>query len=146
MDLDNQRLRLMGVQPSATSPSVLLCKQFLLSYKKFKMFARSSAVFVLALPLLAAATALPRNPSQCNSGSLQCCESTQSPTSTSLTALFGLLGIVASTLDALVGVTCSPITVIGVSGTSCNQQAVCCTNTSFNGLVALGCTPINLNL
>lgn len=47
------------------------------------MFARTSALFVFALPVLAAATAFPRNnppdaPSnQCNTGSLQCCESTQ---------------------------------------------------------------------
>ena len=42
-----------------------------------------SRAFILALPLLAAATAVPRNtgddsPSnQCNTGSLQCCDSTQ---------------------------------------------------------------------
>ncbi|KAF8204671.1 hydrophobin-251 [Pholiota molesta] len=31
-------------------------------------------------------------------------------------------------------------------GTSCSAQPVCCTNDSFNGVVALGCTPININL
>ncbi|KAF8806916.1 type 1 hydrophobin [Phlegmacium glaucopus] len=87
------------------------------------MFASAASVFVLALPLLATATVLPRTDgdNQCNSGSLQCCDSTST-------------------------VTCSPLTVVGVSGTSCNDQAVCCTNNSFNGVVALGCTPINLNL
>ena len=46
----------------------------------FNMFARATSAFVLALPVLAAANVLPRNdgggPSnQCNTGSLQCCNS-----------------------------------------------------------------------
>ena len=39
----------------------------------FKMFARAASIFVLALPLLASATALPRQ-STCDSGSTTCCE------------------------------------------------------------------------
>ncbi|KAF8885081.1 hypothetical protein CPB84DRAFT_1788674 [Gymnopilus junonius] len=43
------------------------------------MFARAASVFVLALPLLAAANAIPRNNGdQCTTGSLQCCSSAQS--------------------------------------------------------------------
>ncbi|KJA22758.1 hypothetical protein HYPSUDRAFT_40550 [Hypholoma sublateritium FD-334 SS-4] len=118
------------------------------------MLARTSSVLLLALPVLAAATAVPRNdptsgPSnQCNTGSLQCCQSTQSASSPStlLSIIFGLLGVVVDGLTGQVGVTCSPITVVGVSGTSCTAQPVCCTNNSFNGLIALGCTPININL
>ncbi|KAF8959639.1 hydrophobin-263 [Flammula alnicola] len=110
------------------------------------MFARASSLFVLALPVLAAASVLPRQSNQCNTGSIQCCNSTQSATSSIVSILAGLLGISAGSITGLVGVTCSPITVIGASGTSCSQQPVCCTNNSFNGLIALGCTPINLNL
>jgi len=100
---------------------------------------------VLALvPILAAATAS----AQCNVGSQQCCSSVQSASSpsTALLSLLTLLGIDVGSLTGQVGVTCSPITVIGASGTSCTAQPVCCTDNSFNGLVALGCTPINLNL
>ncbi|KAF8959640.1 fungal hydrophobin-domain-containing protein [Flammula alnicola] len=113
------------------------------------MFARASSVFVLALPVLAVASVLPRNgtPSnQCNTGSIQCCDSTQSATSSVVSTLLGLLGIPIGSVTGLVGVTCSPITVIGASGTSCSAQPVCCTDTSFNGVIATGCTPINLNL
>ncbi|KAF8806918.1 hydrophobin-263 [Phlegmacium glaucopus] len=112
------------------------------------MFARAASVFVLALPLLATATVLPRNDpvNQCNSGSLQCCDSTSTASNPITSLLLGLLGINVGSVTGLVGLTCSPLTIIGVSGTSCNQQAVCCTNNSFNGVVALGCTPINLNL
>ncbi|PPQ89201.1 hypothetical protein CVT25_001270 [Psilocybe cyanescens] len=113
------------------------------------MFARASAVFTLALPILAAASAVPRNdgPSnQCNTGQLQCCNSTQSATSSSIAGLLSLLGVVVGSVTGLVGVTCSPISAVGVGGNSCTAQPVCCTDNSFNGLIALGCSPVNLNL
>ncbi|KAK0212027.1 hydrophobin [Armillaria fumosa] len=77
--------------------------------------------------------------------------------------LLAVLGVVAGDLTADVGLTCSPISAIGIGGTNCNAQAVCCENNSFvsdsviqidstltfpdyNGVVALGCTPINVGL
>ena len=43
----------------------------------------------------------------------------------------GLLGIVVQGVDVLVGLTCSPITVIGVgSSGSCSANAVCCSDNS----------------
>ncbi|KAF5309264.1 hypothetical protein D9619_012754 [Psilocybe cf. subviscida] len=96
---------------------------------------------------LAAATGGSGSPSnQCNTGTLQCCQSVGAANSTPIAALLGLLGIDVGSVTGLVGVTCSAITVIGTSGTSCSAQPVCCSNNSFNGVVALGCTPINLNL
>ena len=44
-------------------------------------------------------------------------------------AILGLLGIVIQGVDVLVGLDCSPITVIGVgTGNSCSANAVCCQN------------------
>ncbi|KAF9481861.1 hydrophobin-251 [Pholiota conissans] len=103
----------------------------------------------LALVSLAAANPTRRNGSpsnQCNTGSLQCCNSVQTASSPAAASLLASLGVVIQDVTALVGITCSPITVIGVSGTSCSAQPVCCTNDSFNGVIALGCTPININL
>ena len=64
--------------------SALISPQFYFSQPLlyFKMFPRAASVFVLALPLLASATALPRNDggSQCNSGSTECCNTSQSVT------------------------------------------------------------------
>ncbi|PFH47024.1 hypothetical protein AMATHDRAFT_153138 [Amanita thiersii Skay4041] len=115
------------------------------------MHSRVAALFFLASTV--AATAVPRNdphnqqPTEsCSTGSLQCCNSVQDSLDLSLTSLLGLLGVVVGDLTGLVGVTCSPITVVGTGTSSCSAQTVCCTNTSFNGLVALGCTPININL
>ncbi|TFK65760.1 fungal hydrophobin [Pluteus cervinus] len=119
------------------------------------MFSRVlSSVFTLATLVLAnpvtktvtvpASTPIPA--SQCNTGSIQCCDSVESANSASAVALFGLLGIVVSDVEALVGITCTPITVIGAGGNSCSAQPVCCENDTFKGVVAIGCTPINLNL
>ncbi|KAF8895187.1 fungal hydrophobin-domain-containing protein [Infundibulicybe gibba] len=119
------------------------------------MFARTSTIALFAMiPLLAAATAVPRTTtpttpaSQCNTGDLQCCNSTQesSNTNASLTSLLGLLGVVVGSLTGQVGVSCSPLNVIGVGGNSCSAQPVCCSNNSFKGVVAVGCTPVNINL
>ncbi|KDR73608.1 hypothetical protein GALMADRAFT_228052 [Galerina marginata CBS 339.88] len=99
------------------------------------MFAFKSLI-VLALPILVTATPLTTrtDPGQnCNNGSLQCCNET--------TASSGLLGILGG--NGLLGLGCSPI--IGVlTGTSCPQQTACCTGTTFNGLINIGCTNINL--
>ncbi|KAF5309179.1 hypothetical protein D9619_012767 [Psilocybe cf. subviscida] len=116
-----------------------------------------AAFTTVAVATLAAATAIdvptrrtgggdtgPSN--QCNTGPIQCCNSYGTAGSAPIAALLGLLGIVVGDVTAIVGVTCSPITVIGGSGTSCSSQPVCCTNNSFNGVVAIGCTPININL
>lgn len=88
----------------------------------------------------------PIPPSQCNTGDIQCCNSVQSASSSPVTLLLGLLGIVLSDLNVLVGITCSPLSIIGIGGNSCTAQPVCCTNNNFNGLIAIGCTPININL
>jgi len=83
--------------------------------------------------------------SQCNGGSLLCCKSVGLASSSPASELLGLFGIIESSVSGLVGVTCTSITGIGASGTSCSEQQVCCTGNSFNGIIALGCTPININ-
>ncbi|KAF8885069.1 fungal hydrophobin-domain-containing protein [Gymnopilus junonius] len=115
---------------------------------KFEMFARAASVFVLALPLLTAASAIPRNDgSQCTTGSSSAAPQPRPlTTSESGSLLLGLLGIVVGTVEGLIGLNCSPLTIIGASGTSCSEQPVCCTGNTFNGLITLGCSPININL
>jgi hypothetical protein len=129
------------------------------------MFARISTIFlyffiafagvVAAMPNQArnpATTTVTATPptattiSQCNTGGAQCCNSVQQANSGPATALLGLLGIVLGNTDILVGITCTPITVVGGGGVNCNEQPVCCSNNNFNGAIALGCTPININV
>ncbi|KAL5523252.1 SC3_2 [Sanghuangporus sanghuang] len=122
---------------------------------------------VLALPLLAVATpwvtpttkatstttvtvtatATATEPaSQCNTGPIQCCDSVQSADSFTISTLLGLLGIVLEDLDVLVGLTCDPISVVGVGSSGCDAHPVCCENNDFNGLISIGCVPVNIEL
>ncbi|KAF8905915.1 fungal hydrophobin-domain-containing protein [Mucidula mucida] len=80
----------------------------------------------------------------CNTGPIQCCNSVQSASSDPVSLLLGLLGIVLSSLNVDVGLTCSPITVIGAGGSSCSAHPVCCQDNSHGGLISIGCIPISL--
>ncbi|KAL0945886.1 hypothetical protein HGRIS_012170 [Hohenbuehelia grisea] len=132
-----------------------------------KCFSKLSVVAFFAVLAAAAPQGAPTFAS-CNTGPVQCCNSVQDASHHSVvdrvnaiknvekSSLFaGLLpGINADDLvdatvgdvTAQVGIDCTPVTVIGVaSGSSCSAQPVCCSNNNFNGLVAVGCTPINVN-
>ncbi|KAK7464764.1 sc3 hydrophobin [Stygiomarasmius scandens] len=101
-----------------------------------------------ALATLAVATPTRRNEpaSSCTTGPIQCCNSVESASSSSVTKLIGLLGIVLQDVNVLVGLTCDPISVIGVGGDSCSANPVCCEDNSHGGLISIGCVPVDLNL
>ncbi|KAJ3476689.1 hypothetical protein NLI96_g10988 [Meripilus lineatus] len=111
------------------------------------MFARSAQTIlaiVLFFVAFASSTPVPQA-SSCNTGPLQCCNSTQTTNSDpGLTPLLALLGIVLEPIDALIGVGCSPITIIGGAQSGCNTSPVCCTNNNVGGLLSLGCVPVIL--
>ncbi|KAK7036698.1 hypothetical protein VNI00_011363 [Paramarasmius palmivorus] len=98
--------------------------------------------FVFALTTFSAFAAA----SQCSTGPIQCCNSVKAANDPSIATVLSGVGVNVQDITGQVGLTCSPITVIGVSGNSCNAQTVCCENNNFNGVVAIGCTPINVNL
>ncbi|KAI0738058.1 fungal hydrophobin [Daedaleopsis nitida] len=107
-------------------------------------FSRAVALAVSAMPLLAAANPIEAR-QNCDTGAIQCCQSTETAGSTAGSALLGLLGVAVQDLNVLLGVNCSPITVIGVgTGGSCNAQTVCCQDNSHGGLVSIGCVPVTL--
>ncbi|KIK67773.1 hypothetical protein GYMLUDRAFT_237980 [Collybiopsis luxurians FD-317 M1] len=104
------------------------------------------AFVTAALASLAVATPTPRGgepASSCTTGPIQCCNSVQSASSSGVGLLLGLLGIVLQDLDVLVGLDCSPITVIGVGSNGCSAQAVCCEDNS-SSLISIGCVPVQL--
>ncbi|KAF5375691.1 hypothetical protein D9615_009389 [Tricholomella constricta] len=61
-------------------------------------------------------------------------------------ALLGVLNIPVQGANVPIGLDCTPLSVLAVAGNSCNTQTVCCENNNFKGVVAIGCTPINVNL
>ncbi|XP_006462295.1 hydrophobin [Agaricus bisporus var. bisporus H97] len=118
------------------------------------MFARLSTVStVLFFATFAAATAVPRTDKpttgeECTAvgGDVNCCNSVSEVDDPAVKTIAGLLGIVLGPLDALIGLTCSGIDIIG-GGTSCSSQTVCCTGNNFGGgLLVIGCSPINIDL
>ncbi|KAG6818645.1 hypothetical protein H0H93_003195, partial [Arthromyces matolae] len=90
------------------------------------MLARLSAVILLALPLLAVAQ------TSCSTQNQQCCNSVQDANSPGIAEIVhSLLGAAVEDVTAQVGLTCTPISVLALSGVSCNQQTVCCENNNF---------------
>ncbi|TFK37870.1 hydrophobin-251 [Crucibulum laeve] len=86
------------------------------------------------------------SPNQCNTGPIQCCQGAGRAYLAPYSALLALLGIVVQDSNILVGVTCTPITIIGVGAGSCNALPLCCADNSYNGIVAVGCDFVNLSL
>ncbi|KAL1659198.1 hydrophobin 6 [Schizophyllum commune] len=77
---------------------------------------------------------------QCNSGTLQCCESTTKSSDIDRVLLSSMLGVDVGSITGLIGKNCSPVSVVGVgAGSTCDTQTVCCDGDSFDGLVNLGC-------
>ncbi|EIW57768.1 fungal hydrophobin [Trametes versicolor FP-101664 SS1] len=80
----------------------------------------------------------------CNTGPVQCCNSVQKAgTGGVIGAILGLLDVVLDP-EALVGLQCSPLSAVGVGGSSCSSTPVCCENNSQGGLISIGCIPIIL--
>ncbi|KAL1731887.1 fungal hydrophobin SC3-like protein [Schizophyllum commune] len=112
--------------------------------------------FVFAvLPCLAAAAAVvPRggggggndSGQHCSSGPVQCCQTSQSADSQGAAGLLGLLGVVLQDVTALIGLSCTDVNVLGGGGSECSAQTLCCENNHFDGLINLGCSPINIYL
>lgn len=79
----------------------------------------------------------------CNTGTMVCCSLVVSPANvasvTGLSNLLSLLGINVSFVAGSIGQNCVP-TVFGAEN-SCTTTLQCCSNNSFNGIVALGCAP-----
>ncbi|PPQ96007.1 hypothetical protein CVT26_016169 [Gymnopilus dilepis] len=111
------------------------------------MFSRFSAFAVSALLAAATTSVVANDPTnQCTTGEVQCCNSLEPGNSTIVDSLLSLLGVVIDDVEGLVGITCTPISILGFGQGSCNEQPVCCSNNSFNGIIAIGCVPININL
>ncbi|EIN05019.1 fungal hydrophobin, partial [Punctularia strigosozonata HHB-11173 SS5] len=102
------------------------------------LFAASSlAIFAVASP---AALVARQN---CDTGSVQCCNTLTNSTDPSTSAILGLIGAVVSGVDVPIGLECNPITVIGAGANGCSASPVCCENTN-DGLVGIGCVPVDV--
>ncbi|RPD53864.1 hydrophobin [Lentinus tigrinus ALCF2SS1-7] len=105
-----------------------------------------SKLFTIAsLAILAVATPAPAPDATCSTGPIQCCDTVTKASDPAAANILKSIGVVVQDVNALVGLTCSAVTVVGVgSGGSCDAQAVCCENNSFGGLISIGCAPVTL--
>ncbi|KAJ7457555.1 hydrophobin 2 [Mycena galericulata] len=106
------------------------------------MFSKLSVVATSVLITLAAATPW-STPPVTPPSSNQCCNSVESSSSSAVSAVAALLGLDLSGLDVPIGLSCSPITVIG---NNCGGTTVTCDapEEEWNGLIAINCIPITL--
>ncbi|KLO12312.1 hypothetical protein SCHPADRAFT_829696 [Schizopora paradoxa] len=76
--------------------------------------------------------------SSCSVGRLYCCNSVISSTSTPGSTILALLGVIPD--GNLMGLTCSPVTVIGIGDSSCSSQIVCCTGDNIGMCLRAVCS------
>ncbi|GLB41322.1 putative acetyltransferase (GNAT) domain containing protein [Lyophyllum shimeji] len=123
-------------------------------FSRLAIFAALASAFLAVTAHHAGTTTVTTTPkptstapaNQCNTGEMQCCNSVQSSDSDAVTALAASLGVVIQGVSVPVGITCTPINVLGIgAGGQCTAQTVCCSNNEFHGVIAIGCTPINLS-
>ncbi|KDQ50535.1 hypothetical protein JAAARDRAFT_141872 [Jaapia argillacea MUCL 33604] len=110
------------------------------------MFSKLSIILPAFLAILAVATPTPNEPaSSCTTGPIQCCNTVESASSPAAASILKSIGVVVQDVNALVGLTCSPIDIVGVgSGSSCSASPVCCTDNSHGTLISIGCVPVTL--
>ncbi|KAF8916200.1 hypothetical protein CPB85DRAFT_1432231 [Mucidula mucida] len=71
-------------------------------------------------------------------------ETGNAPPAKFISLILGLLGVVVGDVTAIIGINCSPLSVIGIGGGACAANPVCCENNAVGGLISIGCLPINL--
>ncbi|GJE95378.1 fungal hydrophobin [Phanerochaete sordida] len=103
------------------------------------MFSRLALFSTASLALLAVATPVVER----NTPTTACCASTQSASSAAVAAILKAIGVDASDVSGLIGLTCSPISVVGVgSGSECSGTTVSCSNGVINS-IGVGCVPVS---
>ncbi|EEB98014.1 hypothetical protein MPER_02558 [Moniliophthora perniciosa FA553] len=58
---------------------------------------------------------------QCNTGSIQCCNTVDNASNEDVAKELGLVGLVIQDLNIPIGIQCNPIDIIGIGGNSCTR-------------------------
>ncbi|KAJ8515833.1 hypothetical protein ONZ45_g6791 [Pleurotus djamor] len=107
-------------------------RAFVVALMFFALFAAATG----PLPTVTTTATVTAPAQQCSTGPIQCCNSIHN--AGLLSGLLGVLGIVLPDLNVLLGLGCVSL------GSSCSAQTVCCEQTNVHGLIAIGCTPIDI--
>ncbi|KAI0631626.1 fungal hydrophobin [Trametes polyzona] len=102
-------------------------------------------ISTLALALVGSVSAVPYSSasSQCDTGSLKCCDSVQPAHAWHVKNILTALDILDQVGEnEQVGLTCTPLNIPAVGGDqSCTAMPVCCNGNNFGGF-SIGCSPI----
>ncbi|KAF4584560.1 hypothetical protein EYR40_004559 [Pleurotus pulmonarius] len=110
------------------------------------MFAQTFIITALAAFAVASPLQARTGDNKCNTGPVQCCNSVQKSDSAEVKKLASLLALDIEGVVGEVGLHCSPVLAVVGGAPTCSGQTVCCDNAHFNGLVNVGCSPINVGL
>lgn len=75
-----------------------------------------------------------------------CCDSTTTAGATGIASLLASIGVPVQGANVPIGLGCSPLTIVGVSGTSCTNDPVTCDQVESTSLVGINCTPLDASL
>ncbi|KLO19514.1 hypothetical protein SCHPADRAFT_935308 [Schizopora paradoxa] len=75
-----------------------------------------------------------------------CCDSTTTSGAAGIADLLKSIGVVVQGANVPIGLDCSPITGVGISGTSCTNDPVTCDQVDAKSLIGINCTPIDVSL
>ncbi|KAK1228261.1 hypothetical protein PQX77_008698 [Marasmius sp. AFHP31] len=77
----------------------------------------------------------------CSTGPIQCCKHVEKASDPDAKKVIKELNIPIKDENTKVGLTCSPITVIGGGNGGCTTNSVCCEDNSHGGAISVGCVP-----
>ncbi|KLO12364.1 hypothetical protein SCHPADRAFT_890848 [Schizopora paradoxa] len=104
-----------------------------------------SKLFVAAsLALLAVATPTPGGSGNSGPANL-CCQQTATANSVAGAGICAIVGVLVQDVTGEVASNCSPITGVGISGTSCTNAPVYCDDFYSSALIGINCSPIIIN-
>lgn len=83
------------------------------------------------------------NIAQCDTGSIQCCNSVTDSNSALGQAVTALLGVNATHPKTLMGMNCSPMDSNNTAAV-CDASPICCENNAHGGLISIGCLIIDM--
>jgi len=89
-----------------------------MQFATLALFAVAAATSTLAAATGVATGGSPIPASQCNTGPVQCCNETGTTKDASIAKALALVGVDVSDVNVLIGLTCDPISVIGIGGNS----------------------------
>ncbi|TFK18108.1 hypothetical protein FA15DRAFT_628293 [Coprinopsis marcescibilis] len=107
------------------------------------------ALVLLMLALLNVVAAHDSIPaSKCGARNMKCCNLISASNDSVLGPVLNTLGVVVGDVAKLVGISCTPLDLLGLTQSKeCQGHPLCCEGQDFSGvlgIVSVGCTPIRI--